>query len=93
MFSEHTSSEGPVYLTSSVLPAVHAFSTRLGGISRNGIPSGAGGRGVATGALIVGIIGIVFNSMLFVFSLCIAGVSYAAYQSSVSTILQYLFFM
>ena len=36
MFSEHTSSEGPVYLTSSVLPAVHAFSTRLGGISRNG---------------------------------------------------------
>ena len=36
MFKEHKTEEGLVYLTSSVLPAKHAFSTRLGGVSRNG---------------------------------------------------------
>lgn len=36
MFSEHISKDGLLYLTSSVLPAVHAFSTRLGGVSKNG---------------------------------------------------------
>ena len=36
MFQKHTTTEGLVYLTSSVIPAVHAFSTRLGGVSRNG---------------------------------------------------------
>lgn len=39
MFSEHLSPEGPVYLTSSVIPTVHAFSTRLGGVSRKGFES------------------------------------------------------
>ncbi len=36
MFSEHKSEDGLIFLTSSVLPAVNAFSTRLGGVSRNG---------------------------------------------------------
>ena len=36
MFQKHTTEDGLVYLTSSVLPAVHAFSTRLGGVSRDG---------------------------------------------------------
>ena len=36
MFTEHQTAEGLVYLTSSVLPARHAFSTRLGGVSRGG---------------------------------------------------------
>lgn len=36
MFNEHKSETGLIYLTSSVIPAVHAFSTRLGGVSRNG---------------------------------------------------------
>ena len=36
MFQKHTNEDGLVYLTSSVIPAVHAFSTRLGGVSRNG---------------------------------------------------------
>ena len=36
MFKKNTTNEGLVYLTSSILPAMHAFSTRLGGVSRNG---------------------------------------------------------
>ena len=36
MFKKNTTNEGFVYLTSSVLPAMHAFSTRLGGVSKNG---------------------------------------------------------
>ena len=36
MFKQYTTNEGLVYLTSSVLPAVHAFSTRLGGVSKGG---------------------------------------------------------
>ena len=69
------------------------IGTVLGGISRNGIPSGAGGRGVVTAALIVGIIGIIFNAMLVVFSLFAAGFSYAAYQASASMTMQSMLFM
>ena len=69
------------------------IGTVLGGISRNGIPSGAGGRGVVTAALIVGIIGIIFNAMLVVFSLFVAGFSYAAYQASASMTMQSMLFM
>ena len=36
MFNENKSESGLVYMTSSVIPAVHAFSTRFGGVSKNG---------------------------------------------------------
>ena len=36
MFTEHTTPEGLVTMSSSLIPAVHAFSTRYGGVSGNG---------------------------------------------------------
>ena len=39
MFSEQKSKEGLIYLTSSLLPAEHAFSTRLGGVSTGSFES------------------------------------------------------
>ena len=40
MFTEHTTPEGLVTMSSSLIPAVHAFSTRYGGVSGNGLVTG-----------------------------------------------------
>lgn len=66
------------------------LGTVFSSASRNRIPSGVGGRGVATGGMVVGIIGIVFNVMQVVFGLCAAGFTYAAYQSSMQSTVQTL---